>query len=89
MDNLVKMTIYVVDIRNNTEVWRARREFTGGLTAAAADSRAVDSDGLRRARNRVGQKLVARLDLVAASQMRVTWLGAMSTIGVIDTSGRR
>jgi 2-iminobutanoate/2-iminopropanoate deaminase len=27
MDNLVKMTIYVVDIRNNTEVWRARREF--------------------------------------------------------------
>src|SRR3984885_3659157 len=32
MDNLVKMTIYVVNIRNNTEVWRARREFfTGGF----------------------------------------------------------
>ena len=30
MDNLVKMTIYVVDIRNNTEVWRARREFFAG-----------------------------------------------------------
>ena len=30
MDNLVKMTIYVVDIKNNTEVWRARREFFMG-----------------------------------------------------------
>jgi 2-iminobutanoate/2-iminopropanoate deaminase len=30
MDNLVKMTIYVVDIKNNTEVWRARREFFSG-----------------------------------------------------------
>ena len=30
MDNLVKMTIYVVDIRKNTEVWRARREFFTG-----------------------------------------------------------
>ena len=30
MDNLVKMTIYVVDIRNNAEVWRARREFFSG-----------------------------------------------------------
>jgi 2-iminobutanoate/2-iminopropanoate deaminase len=27
MDNLVKMTVYVVDIKKNTEVWRARREF--------------------------------------------------------------
>src|SRR5580698_5533774 len=27
MDNLVKMTIYVVDIKKNTEVWRAHREF--------------------------------------------------------------
>ena len=27
MENLVKMTIYVVDIKKNTEVWRARREF--------------------------------------------------------------
>jgi 2-iminobutanoate/2-iminopropanoate deaminase len=30
MDNLVKMTIYVVDIKKNTEVWRARREFFTG-----------------------------------------------------------
>lgn len=35
MDNLVKMTIYVVNIRNNTEVWRARREFfTGDFPAS-------------------------------------------------------
>jgi len=35
MDDLVKMTIYVVDIRNNTEVWRARREFfTGDFPAS-------------------------------------------------------
>ena len=30
MDNLVKMTIYVVNIEKNTEVWRARREFFSG-----------------------------------------------------------
>jgi 2-iminobutanoate/2-iminopropanoate deaminase len=30
MDNLVKMTIFVVDITKNTEVWRARREFFTG-----------------------------------------------------------
>ena len=30
MDNLVKMTIYVVNIEQNTEVWRARREFFSG-----------------------------------------------------------
>jgi hypothetical protein len=35
MDNLIKMTIYVVDIKNNTEVWRARREFfTGDFPAS-------------------------------------------------------
>ena len=35
MDNLVKMTIYVVDIQKNTEVWRARREFfTGDFPAS-------------------------------------------------------
>ena len=35
MDNLVKMTIYVVDITKNTEVWRARREFfTGDFPAS-------------------------------------------------------
>ena len=30
LDDIVKMTIYMVDIRNNTEVWRARREFFSG-----------------------------------------------------------
>jgi 2-iminobutanoate/2-iminopropanoate deaminase len=30
LDDLVKMTIYVVDIAKNTEVWRARREFFSG-----------------------------------------------------------
>jgi 2-iminobutanoate/2-iminopropanoate deaminase len=35
MDNLVKMTIYVVNIKNNTEIWRARREFfTGDFPAS-------------------------------------------------------
>ena len=35
MNNLVKMTIYVVDIKNNSEVWRARREFfTGDFPAS-------------------------------------------------------
>ena len=35
MDNLVKMTIYIVNIKNNTEVWRARREFfTGDFPAS-------------------------------------------------------
>lgn len=27
LDDIVKMTIYMVDIRKNTEVWRARRDF--------------------------------------------------------------
>ena len=30
LDDVVKMTIYMVDIKNNTEVWRARREFFSG-----------------------------------------------------------
>ena len=29
-DDVVKVTIYVVDIRQNTEVWRARQEFFKG-----------------------------------------------------------
>ena len=35
MEDIVKMTIYLVDIKNNTEVWRARREFfTGDFPAS-------------------------------------------------------
>ena len=30
LDDIVKMTIFVVNIKNNTEVWRARREFFSG-----------------------------------------------------------
>jgi 2-iminobutanoate/2-iminopropanoate deaminase len=35
MDSVVKMTIFMVDITKNTEVWRARREFfTGDFPAS-------------------------------------------------------
>ena len=35
MADIVKMTIFLVDIRKNTEVWRARREFfTGDFPAS-------------------------------------------------------
>ena len=30
LDDVVKMTIYMVNIQKNTEVWRARREFFSG-----------------------------------------------------------
>ena len=30
LDDIVKMTIFMVDITKNTEVWRARREFFSG-----------------------------------------------------------
>jgi 2-iminobutanoate/2-iminopropanoate deaminase len=30
MSDVVKMIVYVVNIKNNTEVWRARREFFSG-----------------------------------------------------------
>ena len=35
LQDIVKMTVFVVNIRNNTEVWRARREFfTGDFPAS-------------------------------------------------------
>ena len=35
LEDIVKMTIYLVNIKNNTEVWRARREFfTGDFPAS-------------------------------------------------------
>ena len=37
MDDLVKMTIYVVDIKNNTEVWRARRRRLARARRAGVD----------------------------------------------------
>jgi enamine deaminase RidA (YjgF/YER057c/UK114 family) len=30
LDDIVKMTIFMVEIKKNTEVWRARREFFSG-----------------------------------------------------------
>ena len=30
LEDIVKMTIYMVNIKNNTEVWKARREFFSG-----------------------------------------------------------
>jgi 2-iminobutanoate/2-iminopropanoate deaminase len=35
LDDIVKMTIFMVNIQNNTDVWRARREFfTGDFPAS-------------------------------------------------------
>jgi enamine deaminase RidA (YjgF/YER057c/UK114 family) len=35
LDSVVKLTIFMVNIKNNTEVWRARREFfTGDFPAS-------------------------------------------------------
>ena len=35
LDDVVKLTIFMVNIKNNTEVWRARREFfTGDFPAS-------------------------------------------------------
>jgi 2-iminobutanoate/2-iminopropanoate deaminase len=55
MDNLVKMTIYVVDIKNNTEVWRAPRVLHGRFSrfhacrsAVACKAGSVGGDRNRR-----------------------------------------
>jgi 2-iminobutanoate/2-iminopropanoate deaminase len=59
MDNLVKMTIYVVNIKNNTEVWRARREFfTGDFPAST----------LVEVRSLAGAEVLVEIEAVA-------WLG--------------
>ena len=46
MDDVVKMTIYVVNIRQNKEIWRARREFFGarlhGKLAPVAEQRFLE-----------------------------------------------
>lgn len=62
MDNLVKMTIYMVDITKNTEVWRARREFfTGDFPASTL----VEVSSL------AGAETLVEIETVA-------WLGKMS-----------
>jgi 2-iminobutanoate/2-iminopropanoate deaminase len=59
MDNLVKMTIFVVDIRNNKEVWRARREFFSGDFPAST---------LVEVRSLAGAEVLVEIEAVA-------WLG--------------
>jgi 2-iminobutanoate/2-iminopropanoate deaminase len=59
MDNLVKMTIYVVNIKNNTEVWRARREFFSGDFPAST---------LVEVRSLAGPEVLVEIEAVA-------WLG--------------
>jgi 2-iminobutanoate/2-iminopropanoate deaminase len=61
MDNLVKMTIFVVDITKNTEVWRARREFfTGDFPTST----------LVEVRSLAGPETLVEIETVA-------WLGKM------------
>lgn len=62
MANLVKMTIYMVDITKNTEVWRARREFfTGDFPTST----------LVEVRSLAGAETLVEIETVA-------WLGKMS-----------
>ena len=59
LDDIVKMTIYLVDIKNNTEVWRARREFfTGDFPAST----------LVEVRSLAGPETLVEIETVA-------WLG--------------
>ena len=59
LDDIVKMTIFVVDIRNNTEVWRARREFFSGDFPAST---------LVEVRSLAGPETLVEIETVA-------WLG--------------
>jgi 2-iminobutanoate/2-iminopropanoate deaminase len=59
MDNLVKMTIFLVNIKNNTEVWRARREFFSGDFPAST---------LVEVRSLAGAEVLVEIEAVA-------WLG--------------
>ena len=56
LDDVVKLTIFMVDIRNNTEVWRARREFfTGDFPAST----------LVEVRSLAGQETLVEIEAVA------------------------
>ena len=59
MDDVVKITIYVVNIKNNKEVWRARKEFfTGDFPAST----------LVEVRSLASPEILLEIDAVA-------WLG--------------
>src|SRR5262249_32203856 len=75
MDNLVKMTIYVVDIKKNTEVWRARREFfTGDFPASTlVEVRSLTKEVLVDRDDRLsGQELTTQLGPHSISSSALT-----------------
>jgi enamine deaminase RidA (YjgF/YER057c/UK114 family) len=56
LDDVVKLTIFMVNITNNTEVWRARREFfTGDFPAST----------LVEVRSLAGQETLVEIEAVA------------------------
>jgi len=56
LDDVVKLTIFMVNIKNNTEVWRARREvFTGDFPAST----------LVEVRSLAGQETLVEIEAVA------------------------
>jgi 2-iminobutanoate/2-iminopropanoate deaminase len=59
IDDVVKMTIYVVNIKNNKEVWRARKEFFSGDFPAST---------LVEVRSLASPEILLEIDAVA-------WLG--------------
>ncbi len=62
MDDVVKITIYVVNIKNNKEIWRARKEFfTGDFPAST----------LVEVRSLASPEILLEIDAVA-------WLGGKS-----------
>lgn len=56
LEDLVKMTIFVVNIKNNTEVWRARREFFSGDFPAST---------LVEVRSLAGPEILVEIEAVA------------------------
>ena len=59
MDDVVKITIYVVNIKNNKEIWRARKEFFSGDFPAST---------LVEVRSLAAPEILLEIDAVA-------WLG--------------
>jgi enamine deaminase RidA (YjgF/YER057c/UK114 family) len=56
LEDVVKLTIFMVDIKNNTEVWRARREFFSGDFPAST---------LVEVRSLAGAKTLVEIEAVA------------------------
>ena len=56
MDDIVKMTIYMVNIKNNVDVWRARREFFSGDFPAST---------LVEVRSLAGPETLVEIEMVA------------------------